>query len=388
MKKQFSSNIEKWNSAFLSLDFNIEKVKELLNWTYNNINYQYKLIVVDSPLAMQYAAKAVEFLKEKRPKIRNLNANIGGILYTEALTEMSKEKFEILTDYDKLKSLAIDENSIADNINKNLKIEHNLDVISNVKKLLNQSVGISFNTDMLLKSFSNKNKIDYNFDDAITSSNFPFIAIAEVIAHKHNIENKKFKRFCNLVKEANIFAAILNTEFAIVCKPPIFLNRDRRGRLDSKQDGAVIFADGYKQYYVQGVNFQPNQYKKFFKDKNFTGIDILNLRNVEQKAIIIQEYGYDKILKEVNANIIDTYTGISKITGKQLNYQLFEFTLKDNLNRWGRFLNVRLIQVECHTSHHKVTLGVPINNQTNDCLGAIAWTFGMTKEEYKLNIES
>ena len=388
MKEQIISNMEKWDSAFLSLNFNIDSVKELLNWTYNHINQDYKLIVVDSPLAMLYTAKAISCFKEKRPKIRKINTNIGGIIYNETMKEMWAEKFGLLPDYDNFKRLARTRESIIDIINRNVKIENNVEVINNVKKVLSESIGMNFNTDMLIKAFNEDIKISYVFDDALTVSNFSYIAIAEVVAHKHNIKNENFERFCKLAQGANIFAAILSNEYAIICKPPVFLNRDERQRLNCTHDGAVMFADSYKQFYVEGVNFEPKQFDKFFKNKDFTGVDILKLRNVEQKAVIIQEYGYDKILDEVDANIIDTYTGTSKVTGKELSYQLFDFVLEDTESRWGRVLNIRLVQVECHTTHHKVTLGVPKIPKTNTCLKAIAWTFNLTEEEYKLAYES
>ena len=388
MKEQINSNIEKWSSTFLSLNFNLDSVKELLNWTYNNINQDYKLIVVDSPLAMLYAAKAVTFFKEKRPKIRKLNTNIGGIIFNDAMKEIWTEKFEVLVEYDNLKRLSRNRESVIEVINRNLKVEHSTEVIDNVKKVLSESIGINFNTDMLLKAFNNEGAVSSVFDDALTVSNFSYLAIAEVVVHKYNIRNENFERFCKLVQSANIFAAILSTEYAIICKPPVFLNRDERHRLNCTHDGAVMFADNYKQFYVEGINFEPKQFDKFFKTKDFTGVDILKLRNVEQKAVIIQEYGYDKILEEVDATVIDTYKGNSKVTGKELSYQLFEFQLEDSLDSWGRVLNIRLVQVECHTTHHKVTLGVPTIPQTNTCLKAIAWTFNLTEKEYKLNYES
>ena len=129
------------------------------------------------------------------------------------------------------------------------------------------------------------------------------------------------------------------------------------------------------------VSFQKISYVAAFIEKSLTAQDILGCDNTEKKAVLIKEYGYDAIIKEANAKIIDTYHCKSKVTDKMCTYQVLEFKLSDTLN-------ARVISVEDHSTHKKTFLGVPINDQTKTCLGAIAWTFGETEESYTPIIET
>jgi len=174
----------------------------------------------------------------------------------------------------------------------------------------------------------------------------------------------------------------LNNFFSleIVSRPPTFINRDEKYRLHSTYDYAIVLKDGYGLHYVHGVFFSPELFNQFFKEKSFTGKDILQLKNTEQKAVLIQHYGYQQILSDVNAKVIDTYKTKSKVTQKPVICELIEFQL-DNTT-------LRLVKVEDHSVHKITTLGVPIEDSTKTCLGALAWTFGMKEEEYNLLVET
>ena len=98
-----------------------------------------------------------------------------------------------------------------------------------------------------------------------------------------------------------------------------------------------------------------------------------------------------------NSEIIITY--ISKITGKKVHYELYDLYLTEGELRQiatgtasvDHFIDnnvLRVIVVEDHSTHKKVFLGVPVQPDTDNCMGAIAWTFTMSKEDYKPILES
>ena len=149
------------------------------------------------------------------------------------------------------------------------------------------------------------------------------------------------------------------------------MSRDSKNRLSNKSNYAITFADGYGQNYVNGVFFDEELFKKCFVEKKITPEEIVYMKNAEQKAVLIQEFGYNFILDNLDDK---------KILHKELNYELFEFNIEN--------LIARAVKVVCPSTQRIFILGVPRETSTETCMGAIAWTFGMKEDEYKLFAES
>ena len=194
------------------------------------------------------------------------------------------------------------------------------------------------------------------------------------------VKNKNYEEFSRLLFESGIFMMIVFDNACVISRFPKNIERDEKNRLSNKTGPAIEFNDGWKLYCVNGVNFPEDLFTRAFIDGFLTSEEILAVKNAEQRAIIIQHYGYESIIHNLDSKLLDTYTGMSQITGMPVKYELIEFVLDRN--------KYRVVQVEDHTLHKKVTLGVPVTGGTSSCLGAIAWTFGMTESEYKPLIES
>ena len=209
--------------------------------------------------------------------------------------------------------------------------------------------------------------------------------VFEFIKSQHNDTHdiKKIHEFFNVLglTSTSIFKYVsykLDNGYFIFSKPPTFLSIDEEKRLHCTNDYAIYFKDGFGLHYVHGIFFSNELFEKFFKLKNYDGKDILKLENVEQRAVLIQAHGYKKILEEVGAEVIDTYIGKSKITGKEIKYELLKFMMNS--------IHLKLVRVEDHTTHKIVLLGVPNNIKT--CMSAIAWTFSIDEQDYILYRES
>ena len=169
--------------------------------------------------------------------------------------------------------------------------------------------------------------------------------------------------------KGGLFSFIALDGLALVSRPPIFLNRDARGRMHCLDDCAIAFADGFGLHYVHGVFFNSEQFAPV-KNKTITGTDILALRNAEQKAALIQALGYSTILDALPTHrVLDEYRGTSKHDGAPVTYQVIDADLDG--------LPIRFVKVECHTTHKIVCLGVPRETATETCLGTIKWTFNL-----------
>jgi hypothetical protein len=187
--------------------------------------------------------------------------------------------------------------------------------------------------------------------------------------------------FDDIVKgcRAGIFAMLPLQNKCIIVEPPTKFEVNDEGRIHCENGPAVRFKPNVDLYYLHGIPFDKKDYNDIV-DVRISGEGVLKIRNVEQRMAAIKHLGYEHILKAVEARVKDTYEGVSRITGKPVKYDLLEFEMT--------FERFRVIRVEDHTTHHPVTLEVPIQRSTETCLGAIAWTFGMTEDEYKPFLES
>ena len=169
----------------------------------------------------------------------------------------------------------------------------------------------------------------------------------------------------------------------IACKCPSFVNFDEQGRFHSVESKAIQWADGWGVYCVNGISFDEDKFKKFFIEKNYTNEDFQSVTNTEQKAVLIKHLGYEKVISLLkDYTEIDRYKGMSKVTNKPVEYVLFEHSIGE--------VRIRTVMVEDHSVHKKTFLNVPIQDDTDSTMGAIAWTFSMPKEEYisKMVMES
>jgi hypothetical protein len=96
-----------------------------------------------------------------------------------------------------------------------------------------------------------------------------------------------------------------------------------------------------------------------------TARDILKCRNVEIRSILLQNYGIERLFQELGGKVIH-HDGSS---------QLYEIKLGEGIEP------IRIIRVKDSTTSQYYILRVPPS--VTMCKEAIAWTFGMVKEEYK-----
>lgn len=190
-------------------------------------------------------------------------------------------------------------------------------------------------------------------------------------------QNTKIPMFEEYIEKSTSISSLITFEgIAFISKPPIFINFDENNRLHCKHDSALVFADGWKLNYIHGVLFDDELFEKY-KNNKLTSEEIISLKNAEQKALIIQDYGYEKIFDSLKEKkLIDKQTRLfNKNKDKMVNYELFEFKIDNN--------NAKMIKVEWFEKDRRrqTVLGVP-NNMT-DAIEAVAWTCYKTKEEWE-----
>lgn len=199
------------------------------------------------------------------------------------------------------------------------------------------------------------------------------------------LENELFDAYWKYI-QSGIFTNMYfrNANIVILIKNPLYAIGDNRGRLSNKDGYAIEWSDGYGIHYVNGVHFGKELYDSIFINKTIKGRDILLLKNAEQKAIAIQQYGYYDMIDDIGAKKIDEMEIMTQV-GKAVN-ELYDFEIKTDVS-W-RVLRGRFVKVVDHSTGKVTCLGVPIEKSTETIRGAIAWTFGLNETEYKPVIET
>lgn len=221
-------------------------------------------------------------------------------------------------------------------------------------------------------------------DAMLLSGQLPICDYYERIGIAKNDLPSEYKKYFR----SGIFSSTYFDSLALVSRNPLRLSRNDRGRLHNQEWYAIEWADGYGQNFVHGVFFEPELFDKIFIKKNITGKEILGLRNIEQKAVAIQSFGYDKLMDELNAKKIDTYRVKNAYTGIESVSELYDFEIEHNEGDIRRVIRGRFVKVQDHSTGKITVLGVPVSRETDTVKGAIAWSFGLNENEYNIIVES
>jgi hypothetical protein len=160
----------------------------------------------------------------------------------------------------------------------------------------------------------------------------------------------------------------LNRDFVMVCARPVHIDKDESGRLHSQTRMAIQYPDGWGLYRYHGIEVPE---KWILHSEKLTKEDWLNEVNLEKRRVI-QELMGEKFPKKIGAKLI---AKPSKEFKKHNLLGLYEVELKDDPERVARYVKVR-----DHSSKREYFLRV--KPTINDADEALAFTFGMTKEEY------
>ena len=261
--------VKKWNDKFFHEEFDEEKAKDFVDWLYGLIGKKPPIkIILDSPWTVQLA---INMLNPEVTKSR-LGSKLGSKLYSELYSELrSKLSWELGSKLD---------SELGSELGSKLYSELYSKLYSELSSKLYSELYSELN-DIKLKYYS----FDYYGD----TSWFGYLCLYDYVNHVlfPKYTNKIFEKYLELTTTINFL--ITFEKVAFISKPPAYINFDEKNRLHSTSRAAIEYKDGYKSYYVHGVNFSKELFDKAFIQKNMTSEEILEINNAEQKAII-QEY--------------------------------------------------------------------------------------------------
>jgi hypothetical protein len=117
------------------------------------------------------------------------------------------------------------------------------------------------------------------------------------------VKHKEYLSFKSLLNN-DIFMTIQLDGLCLVSRKPIKIFRDTNNNLHSEESCAIEFRDGFKLWYLWGVNFEYELWESII-NKTITPKEILALENMEQRMAAIKTYGAGNMVKELGAKCVD-----------------------------------------------------------------------------------
>lgn len=192
---------------------------------------------------------------------------------------------------------------------------------------------------------------------------------------------------CTLCRSCGAFYPFRSS--CIVVDRPEIISLDEGGRLHAETGPAVKFRDGYSLWSWRGVRVPEYVIEQ---PSEITIKKINEEDNTEIRRVMIERYGWDRYLNDAGMEMISEDTDIlgcprrlwHKDIGDEFPLRLVE-VVNSSPEPDGSF-NKYFLQVPHETvgMPNEMDNGTPLNTPQS----AIAWTFGMTVDEYKTQIET
>ena len=160
---------------------------------------------------------------------------------------------------------------------------------------------------------------------------------------------------------------VMHEDFCMVSDFPEFIKTDDQNRPHCADGASHLWRDGWELYHWHGVAI-PGEW---VTGKKPSAKDALTWKNIEQRRAACEIVGWNSILSELNARIIDTDDDAE--IG-----QLLETEIPDS--GMERFLKVR-----CGTGRDFV---LPVPREMQTALEANAWTYGLDKISFKPEVRT
>ncbi len=185
------------------------------------------------------------------------------------------------------------------------------------------------------------------------------------------INHENFNQYLKYMK-SGVFYGVFLDGVAIVCGRPKHIDRDNNSRLHSENRPAVLWSDGYAQYFWHGVAVTA---KIIETPEQLTKEDLIKEENAEVRRAMMEKLGTDRFFELLDVDEVNRETvGVGDYAQEYILYRTKEIDAIAEKH-------IQFVKVRCHSTGREFMLCVP--PEIEDAGTAVAWTFGMTKAEYK-----
>ena len=184
-------------------------------------------------------------------------------------------------------------------------------------------------------------------------------------------QTDKFQGITNLARSAGW--AIPHSNICWVSERHNILLRDEQGRLHNAGGPACAFPDGWAIYAWHGVRVPVEWIERPNELKPET---VLKAANLEQRRAGIEMLGWDRILTQLNAKVIDQDPDPRVGT-------LLEVDLPGIDDRRGSSIKAQFLRVQCGTGR-QFALGIDPASGAKTALDAQAWLQGLKADDFRI----
>jgi len=336
---------KKWYDKFHSLEFDEEKAKVFVDFLYVDVLKKEKpiKIILDSPLVVELA---INLLKLKKGS--QLRSQLSSQLCSQLSSQLDSQ----------LRS------QLRSQLSSQLDFQLSSQLDSQLDSQLRSQLSSQFKTNF------------YSFDWWGDTSWYNYLCFYEFVYNElfPEIKIPLFEKYLSLA-DSNIQALITFEGIAFISKPPVFIKFDENNQLSCKEDYALAYADGFKMAFINGVCL-PNDLFEKLRKKDITIKEVLSLENVEQRMVILQEIGFDKLLNELDYKVVNQLKGFSDVLNEEIIDELIEFKLDD--------FNIRALKYKDYSVGKQGVELVEVNRNNafkiNTVREALIWQCGLPED--------
>jgi len=211
----------------------------------------------------------------------------------------------------------------------------------------------------------------------------------------------------------SLFYTLVFDDIIFTSQPPVEIHVNDNFTLDNRDGPSVLFENGDATYHIEGIAVP----EKYVMDRDsITREDVVKEENAELRRLLFELLGPDRFAEIMDLELIDMQYLESiapESTGHDLENLANKVKTKKNIpsvistikDSYSSFIEKKqevsllktrdedslvgeplyFLRVICHSTGRLYHLGVP---KFNDALEALAWTFGMKKEEFTPHIET
>lgn len=228
-----------------------------------------------------------------------------------------------------------------------------------------------------------KNPLEY------TNSIEASLASARGLSFLDNWRHKIFMSsfFDCLINNANrlkmdlLKAQMTPTGDIFILRHPLRVHRNNAGKYHNINGGAVVWPDGYNEYYLYGTKIIDTDYKKL-QNKQYSFNDFVREKNEEVKSVILkffeEKYGSEDVYNFIRKKLkeLDTYVNEKEekyLQGTTKGMNVGVYTLfKGQIRQKWQILTFAFVRCYCPSTDRMFFLSVhPNNTNAKDAIASL-----------------
>jgi len=166
---------------------------------------------------------------------------------------------------------------------------------------------------------------------------------------------------------SGVFYSIFRKDFVVLCNRPAYIKRDENSRLHADGAPAILWRDGWAQYFLHGVRV-PADYALTPAEKLDPKL-ALTEKNADIQRELVRKIGPERVLMETHAKELDAWQDPN--TG--FKYRLMEMVIGDNIQR--RYLYFQ------HASMPGIFYAKPTAPECDQAWQARAWILSLIERD-------